>query len=70
MSATNLFLELAGQEVDHKVVEIFPSQECVPVSRLDLKYTFLDLQYGNIESSSSQVKHSDTENNKGKCSLE
>ena len=61
-AAAHLFLELSGQEVHQSVVKIFSSQECVPIGRLHLKHTLLDLQNGNIKGSSSQIKHGYPEN--------
>ena len=40
------------------VVEIFTPEECVSIGGLDLKHTLLNLQDGNIECSTTQVKHS------------
>ena len=63
-NTAHLFLELSRKVADQSVVKIFSSQECVPIGWLHLEYTLLNLQYGNIKGSSSQIKHSYPENTK------
>jgi hypothetical protein len=59
-NCTYVFLELASQELDQSIVEIFASKECVSIGGFDLKDALLDFKNGNVKSATTQVVNSNT----------
>ena len=52
-------LELVDEVIDHPVVKVLSSQVGVSSSGLDLEYSFLNGEDGNIEGAATQVEDED-----------
>lgn len=59
-----LFLEFRHKEIDKCIIEIFSTEESVTIGRLHFKYSLLDFQDGNIESTSTKVINSNSKKDK------
>mmetsp|Transcript_7796 Transcript_7796/g.11604 ORF Transcript_7796/g.11604 Transcript_7796/m.11604 type:complete len:199 (+) Transcript_7796:1158-1754(+) len=54
----SITLELRQQMLEKNFIEILSSEECITIGGLNLENTPIDLQNGNIKSSSSKIENS------------
>lgn len=59
---THVTFELLHKELQQMIVEVFAAKECITISWFDLEDTFLDLKDRDIESTATEIVHSNAAN--------